>query len=115
MDKKKEIASLPKGMDFFAKKQMKEVIKKKKNIELKRVLEEVFGSIQKPAFKVSLGKILDKALTGREEPMVLNTSLLVEEEKVGEFQKKVNKLKAQYQDLGLIIQESGPWPPYDFV
>jgi len=113
--KKKEIASLPKGMDFFVKKQMEEVIKKEKNRELEGVLKEIFENLQKLAVKANQGKNLDKALTGKKEPMVLNLNLLIKEEKVVEFQKEVNRLETRYQNQGLIIQESGPWPPYNFV
>jgi len=113
--KKKEIASLPKGMDFFVKKQMEEVMKKEKNRKLEKLVGETFENLQKLAVDSSQGKNLDKALTGKEEPMVLNASFLVKEEKVREFQNQVRGLKAEYQRLGLIIQESGPWPPYNFA
>lgn len=113
--KKKEIASLPKGMDFFVKKQMEEVMKKEKNRKLRGVLKEIFENLQKLAIRVSQGKNLDKTLTGKKEQMILNANLLIKEEKVSEFQKEVNELKANYKNLGLIIQESGPWPPYNFV
>jgi len=113
--KKKEIASLPKGMDFFAKKQVEEVVKQAKDKELKRTIQEIFGNLEKIAVEASQGKNLDKAITGKEEPMILNLNLLIKEEKVAGFQKDVTKLKGRYQNLGLIIQESGPWPPYNFV
>jgi len=120
--KEKEIASLPKGMDFFAKKQIEEIIKKEKNREIEGVFKEIFENLQKLSVEASQGKNLDKALTGKEEQMVLNLNLLIKEEKVEEFQKEVKGLKTRYQNpaqrgqnQGLIIQESGPWPPYNFV
>lgn len=113
--KQKEITSLPKGMDFFAKKQIEEVIKKEKNRKLEKIVQQVFTSLQKPAVKANQGKNLDKAITGKKEPMVLNVNLLIRKEKVAEFQKEVKGLKTKYQNQGLIIQESGPWPPYNFV
>lgn len=106
---------LPRGMDFFAKKKMEEAIAKEKDRKLKRVIQEIFGNLQKLAVEASQGKNLDKAITGRKELMVLNANLLLKEEKVGKFQKEVNGLKTRYQNQGLIIQESGPWPPYNFV
>lgn len=115
LKKEREIASLPKGTDFFARKRIDEVIKKEKDEELGKVIEEVFEDLEKLAAKASQGKNLDKAITGREEPMVLNANFLIKEEKVGEFQKEVGELKTKYEDLGLVIQESGPWPPYNFV
>ena len=113
LDRKKK--KLPKGMEFFVKKQMEEVIKKEKNRKLQGVLKKIFENLQKLAVKASQGKNLDKVITGRKEPMVLNLNLLIKEEKVEEFQKEVNGLKTKYQNQGLIIQESGPWPPYNFV
>lgn len=111
----KELKTLPKGMEFFVKKQMEEVIKKEKNRRLEKIVQQVFANLQKLAVDSSQGKNLDKAITGKEEAMVLNASFLVKEEKVREFQNQVKGLKVKYQRLGLIIQESGPWPPYNFV
>lgn len=90
-------------------------MKKEKNRKLEKLVGETFENLQKLAVDSSQGKNLDKALTGKEEPMVLNASFLVKEEKVREFQNQVRGLKAEYQRLGLIIQESGPWPPYNFA
>lgn len=112
---RKELKTLPKGMEFFVKKQMEEVIKKEKNRRLKKIVQQVFANLQKLAVDSSQGKNLDKAITGKEEAMVLNASFLVKEEKVREFQNQVKGLKVKYQRLGLIVQESGPWPPYNFV
>lgn len=115
LKKKKEIDSLPKGADFFVKKQAEEIIEREKIRRLGKVTEKIFADLKKLAVKANQGKNLDRALTGRKEPMVLNANLLIKEEKAGKFQKEVNELKAKYKNLGLIIQESGPWPPYNFV
>jgi len=103
------------GADFFAKKKMEKIIKEARGEKLQEIIGEIFTNLRNFSVEANQGKNLDKAITGREEPMVLNANFLVKEERVGEFQKEVGELKTKYGDLGLIIQESGPWPPCNFV
>ena len=45
--------------------------------------------------------------------LLLNTSFLVDSDKVDDFSNKVRQLAHDYDSLN--IQYSGPWPPYNFV
>jgi len=45
--------------------------------------------------------------------LLMNTSYLVDKEKVQEFSDEVEKLKLKYPEYK--FQYSGPWPPYNFV
>lgn len=115
LKKEKEISSMPSGMDFFAKKQINKAIDGIKNIKLEKITKSIFKHLGKLAWEKNKGKNLAKEITGRAEPMVLNANFFIKEEKVQEFQKEADGLKTKYKNSGLIIQESGPWPPYNFV
>lgn len=47
------------------------------------------------------------------ERLILNTSFLIDRDKINDFSSEVEQLGNKYPDLK--IQYSGPWPPYNFV
>jgi len=113
--KKKEIESLPKGMAFFAQKQIDEVVGQEKNKELDRITEEIFENLGQLAFSKNKSKLLEKDFTGMTEEMIVNAFYLIEESKLDSFQKKVEELKEQYNSLGFEVEAAGPWPSYHFA
>jgi len=113
--KKKEIESMPKGMAFFAQKQIDEVVGQEKDKELDRITEEIFENLGQLAFSKNKSKLLEKDFTGMTEKMILNAFYLIEESKLDSFQKKVEELKEQYNSLGFGVEVAGPWPSYHFA
>lgn len=53
-------------------------------------------------------------LTGRAEPMFLNTAYLVSADDVA-LRGEVDALNEQHRELGVSFETTGPWPPYNFV
>lgn len=114
-EKEKEIASLPEGMAYFVEEELKEVISSEVNKELNNIAEFFFESLKKQAVASVKSKILEKELTGRREPMVLNAAYLVPEEKIEDFKKELENLNQQIQAEGFYLEYSGPWPAYNFT
>ena len=115
VEKEKEIASLPEGMAFFVEEEFKEVISKEVEKELDHITEEIFESLKKQAAASVKGKILEKELTGRQEPMVLNAAYLIPEGNIEDFKKEAEDLNHKMQGKGFFIEYSGPWPAYSFT
>lgn len=113
--KKKEIESMPKGMAFFAQKQIDEAVNQEKDKELERIIENIYNSLAQLSFSKNKDKLLEKDFTGRPEEMILNVFYLIEEAKLDSFQKKVGELKEKYNSLGFEVEVSGPWPSYHFA
>ncbi|MDO8727450.1 MAG: GvpL/GvpF family gas vesicle protein [Candidatus Methanoperedens sp.] len=67
---------------------------------------------------VFLEALKKKAVQSKElklfsERLILNTSFLIDRDKINDFSSEVEQLGNKYPDLK--IQYSGPWPPYNFV
>jgi hypothetical protein len=67
---------------------------------------------------VFLETLKKKAVQSKElklfsERLILNTSFLIDRDKINDFSSEVEQLGNKYPDLK--IQYSGPWPPYNFV
>jgi len=113
--KKEEIASLPEGMAFFMEEELKEVISREMKKELDSTAEVFFECLKRQAVDATKCKILEKELTGRREPMVLNAAYLISEEKIEDFKKAAETLNQQTQANGFCLEYSGPWPAYNFT
>ena len=118
----KEITEKPEGVKYFFEKQIEEKVKEKLDEQLDGYIKEVFDilapfSVEKPV----INKVLPVELTGKNKEttlreMILNISYLISKEKVGEFQKTVERIHHNiYFPKGLWLEYSGPWPPYNFA
>ena len=47
--------------------------------------------------------------------MVMNAAYLVEAGKVARFRELIGELEQRYGKLGIGLELTGPWPPYNFV
>jgi hypothetical protein len=54
-------------------------------------------------------------MSGRDEPMILNASYLVVEADASAFHAEFDRLRRELGPLGIELQRTGPWPPYNFV
>jgi len=114
-EKEREIADLPEGMAFFMEEELKEIISKAIDRELKNIVDVLFESLKEKTADSIRNKILEKELTGRSEPMVLNAAYLVPEEKIEDFKKEIEDLNQKMQAKGFCLEYAGPWPAYNFT
>ncbi len=114
-EKEREIADLPEGMAFFMEEELKEVISKELNKQLDNIVESLFETLKKHAVGSVKNKVLEKELTGRPEPMVLNVAYLILKEKIEDFRKEVEDLNQEMQTKGFCLEYTGPWPAFNFT
>jgi len=114
-EKEKEIASLPEGMAFFMEEELKELISKEAEKELNNIIETLFESLKNHTVGSVKNKILEKELTGRQEPMVLNAAYLIPAERIEDFKKEAENLNQKMQAKGFCLEYGGPWPAFNFT
>lgn len=113
---KEELTSKPEGVKYFLEKQLNEKIAEKVDAQLDKYIKDIFEvlspfSVEEPV----INKLLPQELSNKGREMILNVSYLVPVEKVGEFQKTVQRLYDFYFPKGLWLEYTGPWPSYSFV
>jgi len=114
-EKEKEIASLSEGIAFFMEEELKEVISREADKELNNITEVLFKKLGRQSVDSVKGKILGRELTGRREPMVLNSAFLIPEEKIVNFKEEAEELDQEIETKGFYLEYSGPWPPFNFA
>ena len=113
--KQREIASLPEGMAFFIEEELRSIVAKEADKELNNIINNLFDRLAKQSGGSVKNRILARELTGRREPMVLNSAYLVCEKKIECFKKEVEDLKKEIYSKGLCLEYSGPWPAFNFT
>lgn len=76
---------------------------------------EVHEALTEVAHDGLLNPIQSSELPGRQGRLVMNGVYLVEREATEEFHQTVEGLEHRFTSLGLELQRTGPWPPYNFV
>jgi Gas vesicle synthesis protein GvpL/GvpF len=79
------------------------------------VAEDVHARLQDWASDAVLNPPQNRDLSGHEGEMLLNGAYLVETAKVARLRELVGELQEQHRELGVTLQLTGPWPPYNFV
>ena len=79
------------------------------------VADEVHARLQDWASDAVLNPPQNRDLSGHEGEMLLNGAYLVETPKVERLRELVSELQERYRDLGVRLELTGPWPPYNFV
>lgn len=109
-----QLNKLPAGTRYFKEKLLEDKARK----ELKSWLKDVLNSMAAPlisfASEYSECKLLSREATGKDLDMVLNRAFLVPRNSVKEFHRRVDQMNTAHLQNGLILERSGPWPPYNF-
>lgn len=103
------------GKGYFLKKKRDELIREGVNKRINEYSQVSFEILKELSSDERINKLLPKEVTERKEEMVLNSAFLVEKERVLEFVQAVDGLNTRYNNNGLNLDYTGPWPPYNFV
>ena len=107
--------TLSRGAAYLLGRKMEEAVKDNAAARLAELSGRIFHALTKEAYEAKLNKTLPQKLTGKAQEMILNAVYLVEREKAARFCEHGTRLQKQYASMGLDLQVSGPWPPYNFT
>lgn len=113
-EKEKELAAMPEGMAFFMEEELKAVVAGESAKVMTQLVETIFDRINSNAVALVKNRILEKELTGRRDPMVLNTACLIPATRIEAFKQGIESIRRDIQPQGLVIEAGGPWPSYNF-
>jgi hypothetical protein len=113
--KEEEMADMSEGMAYFMEEELKEAISGEINRTLDDLTGYVIEELKEVAEESVKTKILDSAITGKAEKMVINTAFLVQEDKIDKFKENLENIDDDLKKKGIYLEYSGPWPPFNFT
>lgn len=82
---------------------------------LQEVCLRLWADLRDYAGEVRERRRLSREATGSDQDMVLNWAFLVPEKASAGFLDRIREANAHYFGRGLVIECTGPWPPYSFT
>ena len=84
-------------------------------VKREQLVREAYASLADLSRQSVANPPQDSALSGRPEPMLLNSAHLVCRKHERLFFTAVEETAARLAPVGITIEVTGPWPPYNFV
>jgi hypothetical protein len=81
----------------------------------RRAAQEVHERLRRHATAATVLRPQSRELSRRPGAMVLNSAYLVDRARVEQFRAVAEELGERQSPLGLALEVTGPWPPYNFV
>jgi Gas vesicle synthesis protein GvpL/GvpF len=103
------------GHAFFARKKLERAAQDDARAMLEQAAEETHARLRDQAAAATTLPPQDPELSGRSGQMILNGAYLVERSSAAEFGALANELEARHREIGLALELSGPFAPYNFV
>lgn len=103
------------GTDFFRQKSDLATRKERSRAAREQQVRDAYGALADVSRQSVANPPQDSALTGRREPMLLNSAHLVCRNHEKLFFACVEEVAQRLAPAGIIVEVTGPWPPYNFV
>lgn len=113
-EKEREIASSSKGKAYFLKKKKDELVKAAVSEKISEYTKDCFERLKRLSLQAKVNKILPKAVTEKEQDMVLNAAFLINKKRIKELERILSYIRTMYSQKGLEFDWTGPWPAYNF-
>jgi hypothetical protein len=109
----KQVKNLPRGADYFGELEVNNSLNNLMQKTINQSIKTFFKYFTATSLKSRQNKILSQDFTGHEEPMILNSAYLIDQNKVDNFIKEIKNLEKLNPEF--IFEYTGPWPPYNFI
>jgi hypothetical protein len=111
-----ELLNKPPGVAYLLKKKYHEALQREIQDKLAQKINELHKDILNHfATELIIEENLSKEITGCDEEMVLKCSILIPNNQAADFVRQTEEINAMQSTSGLLIELSGPWPPYSFT
>jgi len=112
---KEQLAGLSPGKRYFLEQKIKGAVDKDVAVWLKEMGRDILSVAKKTSVGFSECRLQSQEVTGGDEEMFFHGALLVPDGSVAKMQRLLSDWNAAHQDAGLLLELSGPWPPYHFT
>lgn len=112
---REQLKTSPEGKKFFLQKKIDAIIESRTEEETNKYSKTFLERLSKDSDEYVLNDTSPKELTGRNEEMIINAAYLIADRDLIRFEKNLDGLRKRYSEDRILLELSGPWPPYNFV
>jgi len=109
------LEALSPGKRYFEEQRLRAAGNQELQRWLQKVCREMWTDLRNCAADARERRLLSREVTGSDQDMVWNWALLVPEKAVPGFKARLRDANARYAGHGLVLECTGPWPPYSFT
>ena len=102
------------GARYFHEKQLRTAAQRRLKRWCGSVARQISEELKSCAVDSRVLDLQPKALSERDAEMVFNCGFLLRRGQVADFLGRVEQVKAEYAAQGVMLDATGPWPPYSF-
>lgn len=109
------IKSSSPGKAYLLGKKRKDILEKEISQIYNSYSKELFSALNLFAVEYRLNLLLSNELSGRDDDMIVNSTFLLKKDNISNFINRTEELVNEFENIGLLLEVSGPWPPYTFI
>lgn len=102
------------GIQYFQRKKQEQEAETSVNAFIHESAMAVADILEPLSIDINERELMSRTATGKSMDMVLNWAALLEKERVDQFNRRIEQINADHEKDGLVLEFSGPWPPYSF-
>lgn len=114
-DHEEDLAGQSAGGAYMLRRRLERHVREVADALAADVVEDVHGRLRSGSVDAVTRPPQNRDLSGHEGEMLLNAAYLVDADRLDALRDHVTELQARHRDLGVRIDLTGPWPPYNFV
>jgi len=103
------------GADYLRRKSRALADRQEAQANRERLVQNAYATLADLSRQSVVNRPQDSAVSGRNEPMLLNSAHLVSRRHERLFFTAVEEAAAKLAPNGITVEVTGPWPPYNFV
>jgi len=109
------LGALSPGKRYFQEQRLRAACDQELQRWLQEVCRELWADLRDFVVEVRERRLLSREAAGSGRDMVLNWAFLVPEKAVPSFRTRIREANARHSHRGLVLECTGPWPPYSFT
>jgi hypothetical protein len=110
-----EVEGATAGRSYLARKKLDRLVAEEVSRTVAQSAEAAHRRLAAHSSEARANPPQPRELSGRDEEMVLNGAYLIGQDQEESFRRLVAALEAEYSEVGIAFELTGPWPPYNFV
>jgi hypothetical protein len=103
------------GRDYLLRRSAEASSRETGRLRRQQLLLDLHEQLTNSSSRSTVNPPQEPALTGRQEPMLLDTAYLLPRERIGDFITLAEQLNEALAADGMALEITGPWPVYNFA